>query len=118
MSSISSRSLSMSSLIFFPFLASSGFALPPSPPSDGFVGRVSFFFCSAISPSIGTGPWSLHHERVYPGILACRSHAIGQPGPEGHVGAPCRSARAAKLLAQREGLVLVRRSQTGAIHAL
>src|SRR6185503_2912308 len=54
MSSISSRSLSMSSLIFLPFLASSGLAAAPSPPpSDGFVGRVSFFFCSAMRPSIG-----------------------------------------------------------------
>src|SRR5688572_31614240 len=54
MSSISSSSLSMSSLIFLPFLASSGLAAAPSPPpSDGFVGRVSFFFCSAMRPSIG-----------------------------------------------------------------
>src|SRR6266478_8909737 len=51
MSSISSRSLSMSSLIFLPFLAISGLADAPSPPpSLGLVGRVSFFFCSAMWP--------------------------------------------------------------------
>src|SRR5438552_18921650 len=51
MSSISSRSLSMSSLIFLPFFAISGLADAPSPPpSLGLVGRVSFFFCSAMWP--------------------------------------------------------------------
>src|SRR5882762_4614689 len=56
MSSISSRSLSTSSLIFLPFLATSGLAVPASPPSLGFVGRVSFFVCSAIGP---IASWSL-----------------------------------------------------------
>src|SRR5712691_8803827 len=50
MSSISSSSLSTSSLIFFPFLATSGLAVPASAPSLGLVGRVSFFVCSAIGP--------------------------------------------------------------------
>ena len=45
----------MSSLIFLPFLASSGLPAAPSPPYAGFVGRVSFFFCcSAMVPSLGT----------------------------------------------------------------
>ena len=43
----------MSSLIYLPFLASSGLGAAPSPPSAGFAGLTSFFFCSAISPSMG-----------------------------------------------------------------
>src|SRR5437870_9795751 len=65
MSSISSRSLSMSSLIFLPFLASSGLPAAPSPPSAGLVGRVSFFFCcSAIAPSLDA---FYHSSPAFPG---------------------------------------------------
>src|SRR5262249_6954993 len=98
MSSISSRSLSMSSLIFLPFLASSALPFPPSPPSAGLLGRVSFFFCSAICPSVprdraGQPPGT----RSPACILAdgCTCHAFSTP-PE--------------LLAERQGLVLVRRA--------
>src|SRR2546422_6238151 len=51
MSSISSRRLSRSSLIFLPFLASSGLAPAASSPPSGLVGLVSFFFCSAMNDS-------------------------------------------------------------------
>src|SRR5712692_7288149 len=48
MSSISSSRLSSSSLIFLPFLLRSALPAPPSSPSAGLVGFVSFFFCSAM----------------------------------------------------------------------
>src|SRR5712692_8895370 len=107
MSSISSSSLSMSSLIFLPFLASSGFAAPPSlPPSAGFVGRVSFRFCSAMSPSIGHGPCRTVQAATYVGILACRLRAsrIGSRPPE--------------LFAQRQGLVLIGRTEADAVETV
>src|SRR2546425_6352773 len=108
MSSISSSSLSMSSLIFLPFLASSGFAAPPSPPpSEGFVGRVSFLFCSAMSPSIGHGPVS--HR---PGTAYARHSSMPfscQPyGPSGP----------AKLFTQGQGLMLIGRAEADAVEAL
>ena len=44
----------MSSLIFLPFLASSGLAAALSPPpSFAYFGRFSFFFYSAMSPPSG-----------------------------------------------------------------
>src|SRR5262245_57503195 len=109
MSSISSRSLSMSSLIFLPFLASSGLALPPSPPpSAGFVGRVSFLFCSAILPSIGLAPVvHAHQGDNYPRILACRIDANGRLPP-----------RPPELLAEGEGLVLVGRAEPDPVEAI
>src|SRR5215470_6341237 len=58
MSSISSRRLSRSSLIFFPFLATSGLAPPPSSPSLGLLGLTSFFFCSAMTTHLLAPPCS------------------------------------------------------------
>src|SRR5437867_7351213 len=65
MSSISSRSLSMSSLIFVPFLASSALPLPPSPHSAGLLGRVSFSFCcSGICLSVPSAfSWTRERQR-------------------------------------------------------
>src|SRR5213083_683082 len=88
MSSISSRSLSMSSLIFLRFLASSGLPAAPSPPSAGLVGFVSFFFCcSAIVPSLD----AFYHPR---------------------------SRSTAEVFAEGQGLVLVGGAQADPVDAL
>src|SRR3989454_10862964 len=113
MSSISSRSLSMSSLIFLPFFAISGLAAPPSPPpSFGLVGRVSFFFCSAIVAP----PWA-------PNRVACRSsprHAFILTEAPSPARSDNRAGRgsAPEVLAQAQGLVLVRRGQPHSVHPL
>src|SRR5438046_1850070 len=112
MSSISSRSLSMSSLIFLPFLAISGLADAPSPPpSLGLVGRVSFFFCSAM--------WPLH------GLPPSRAQVVTPPRPHSNR-APLRRKKrdsrvggsAPEVLAQAERLVLVRRGQPDPVDPL
>src|SRR3972149_3875365 len=62
MSSISSRRLSRSSLIFLPFLASSALLAAASSPSGGLVGLVSFFFCSAMEPITSWPPAGGRHR--------------------------------------------------------
>src|SRR5262249_22816641 len=115
MSSISSRSLSMSSLIFLPFLASSGLPAAPSPPpSAGFVGRVSFLFCSAMLPSIGARTVSRRVSKALPDCI------LAFPVPPGTI--PNRplvpGSAPTELLAEAQGLVLVGRTKVGAIQVL
>src|SRR5947209_1868441 len=116
MSSISSRSLSMSSLIFLPFFAISGLADAPSPPpSLGLVGRVSFFFCSAMSgPSIGLARAS--RDRSLP------RHAFiltptDTPAPARSVNREDRGS-APEVLAQAQRLALVRGGQADPVDPL
>src|SRR5262245_25061088 len=107
MSSISSSNLSMSSLIFLPFLATSGLADAPSPLSEGLLGRVSLRFCSAITPSVGYRTWSASLGPYT--ILTDEGVACNVvPGP---------SVGSAEVLAQGQGLVLVRQCQPGAVHS-
>src|SRR5262245_13692130 len=105
----------MSSLIFLPFLASSGLPAAPSPPpSAGFVGRVSFLFCSAMLPSIGA---RTVFRRVSKGAT-CQHSSI--PGAAGNHSEPAfgRGSAPAELLAEAEGLVLVGRTQPGPVQLL
>src|SRR5437899_1679548 len=105
MSSISSRSLSMSSLIFLPFLASSGLGAAPSPPSAGLVGLTSFFFCSAISPSMGQRAVSQRPCRKVPETTTAR--ILARP-----------FSQASEVLAEGQGLPLVGRAQARTIDPL
>src|SRR5438094_5036169 len=99
MSSISSRSLSMSSLIFLPFLASSGLAAAPSPPSAGSAGLPS----SSAQPSRppwGNGPCGESSRTATACILACPL------------------SQAFEVLTEGQHLALVGRAQARAIDAL
>src|SRR3989442_496829 len=83
MSSISSRSLSMSSLIFLPFLESSTLPLPPSPSWAGSLALPSFFFCcSGISlsvPSAFNWPRERQRHRLWRTIPSHLCFALPSP---------------------------------------
>src|SRR5437879_13408764 len=115
MSSISSRSLSMSSLIFLPFFAISGLADAPSPPpSLGLVGRVSFFFCSAM--------WPLHRActRVARQVVTPpRLHSNPNRHPLPRKTRESRAGGSApEVLAQPQRLALVRGGQADPVGPL